>query len=77
MSCVQKKQLAELRAMGQPPALVKLTLEAICVMMGENVGNDWAAIRKVIARDDFVPTMTNFDVSGIAVLAHSLQCIHL
>jgi dynein heavy chain 1 len=45
---IKKQQLTELKSMTSPPALVKLTLEAVCVMLGEGEGLDWKNIRLVI-----------------------------
>lgn len=39
--------------MGNPPQAVKTTLEAICLLLGEN-SNDWKTIRGVIVKDDFI-----------------------
>ena len=36
----------EVRSMGNPPAVVKLALESICLLLGENAA-DWKAIRQV------------------------------
>lgn len=36
----------EVRSMGNPPAVVKLALESICLLLGENA-TDWKAIRQV------------------------------
>lgn len=41
---IKKQQLTELRSMTSPPPLVKLTLEAVCTLLGEEA-IDWKAIR--------------------------------
>lgn len=47
--------------MASPPSVVKLSLEAICILLGENVGTDWKAIRGVIVKDDFMSRMLTFN----------------
>lgn len=47
--------------MANPPLPVKLALESICFLLGES-GLDWRTIRSVIIRDNFIPTIINFDV---------------
>ena len=38
---IRKNQLVEVRSMASPPVMVKLALEAICILLGENAGTDW------------------------------------
>lgn len=45
--------------MTNPPATVKLALESICLMLGEET-NDWKKIRQVIIRDNFISSIINF-----------------
>lgn len=62
---IRKQQLVEVRSMGNPPLPVRLALESICLLLGENVGNDWKAIRGIMVKDDFMPRMLNFDTDTI------------
>lgn len=57
---IRKQQLDEVRALARPPKPVQLTMEVVCLMMGEK-NLDWTEIRKVVRRDDFIPTVVNFD----------------
>lgn len=57
---IRKSQLDEVRALGRPPMAVQLTMEMVCVMIGET-STDWTEIRKVIRRDDFIATVVNFN----------------
>ena len=57
---IRKAQLDEVRALGRPPQAVQLTMEMVCVMIGET-STDWTEIRKVIRRDDFISTVVNFN----------------
>ena len=45
--------------MTNPPAAVKLALESICLLLGEET-NDWKKIRQVIIRDNFISSIVNF-----------------
>ncbi|KAK6731031.1 hypothetical protein RB195_007476 [Necator americanus] len=62
---IRKNQLVEVRSMASPPVMVKLALEAICILLGENVGTDWKAIRGVMVKDDFMPRILAFDTDSI------------
>jgi hypothetical protein len=55
---IKKQQLVEIRTMANPPAVVKLALESICLLLGENA-SDWKSIRAVIMRDNFINTVVN------------------
>ena len=43
---IKRQHLVELKALANPPLLVKLTLECVCSMLGENV-TGWGDIRRV------------------------------
>ncbi|XP_073783095.1 cytoplasmic dynein 1 heavy chain 1 isoform X2 [Danio rerio] len=59
VSSIKKHHLVEVRAMANPPAAVKLALESICLLLGEET-NDWKKIRQVIIRDNFISSIVNF-----------------
>uniref|UniRef100_A0A3B3VJ78 Dynein cytoplasmic 1 heavy chain 1 n=1 Tax=Poecilia latipinna TaxID=48699 RepID=A0A3B3VJ78_9TELE len=59
VSSIKRQHLVEVRAMTNPPAAVKLALESICLMLGEETG-DWKKIRQVIIRDNFISSIVNF-----------------
>ncbi|VDN21510.1 unnamed protein product [Gongylonema pulchrum] len=63
---IRKAQLVEVRSMASPPQPVRLALESICLLLGENVGTDWKAIRGVMVKDDFMPRILNFDTDSIS-----------
>ncbi|CAB3408082.1 unnamed protein product [Caenorhabditis bovis] len=62
---IKKNQLVEVKSMSSPPVVVKLTLEAICILLGENVGTDWKAIRQVMMKEDFMSRILQFDTESI------------
>ena len=56
---IKKQHLVEVRSMNNPPAVVKLALESICLLLGEPA-TDWRTIRGVIIKDNFISTIVNF-----------------
>jgi dynein heavy chain 1 len=62
---IKKRDLDEVRNLGRPPDKVKLTLECVAIMMGEK-SIEWADIRKVLSRADFIPTILNFDADKLS-----------
>jgi len=61
---IKKQHLVEVRSMGNPPTAVKIALESICLLLGENA-QDWKAIRSVIVRENFINTIVNFSTDDI------------
>ncbi|XP_072172912.1 cytoplasmic dynein 1 heavy chain 1-like [Diadema setosum] len=61
---IKKQNLVEIRSMANPPPLVKLALESICMLLGENT-TDWKTIRQIIIRDNFISTIVNFVTENI------------
>lgn len=62
---IKKQQLVEVRSMANPPAVVKLALESICLLLGENV-LDWKAIKTVLMRENFITNIVNFQTDNIS-----------
>lgn len=56
--------------MANPPAAVKLALESICLLLGEET-NDWKKIRQVIIRDNFISSIVNFVSEDMRYCFHS------
>ncbi|EDQ85850.1 uncharacterized protein MONBRDRAFT_11532 [Monosiga brevicollis MX1] len=56
--------LRELKALGNPPATVKMALEAALCMLNEFT-TDWKAIRSVVSRPDFLPRIKDFDPDSV------------
>jgi dynein heavy chain 1 len=63
---IKKAQLVELRSMTSPPPAVKLAMESVCLLLGENVGTDWKAIRGVMVKDDFIQRILNFNTENVS-----------
>jgi len=60
--------------MGNPPTPVKLALESICLLLGENAP-DWKAIRSVIVRENFINTIVNFSTDDITYVYRLSYCV--
>ena len=45
--------------------MVKVAMESICTLLGETE-LDWKAMRQVIMRDNFIPTIVNFDTDNMS-----------
>ncbi|XP_046843318.1 cytoplasmic dynein 1 heavy chain 1-like isoform X2 [Xenia sp. Carnegie-2017] len=61
----KKQHLVEVRSMANPPQAVKVALESICLLLGEQAA-DWRAIRSIIMRDNFIPTIVTFQTENIS-----------
>ena len=66
MKSIKKQQLVEIRSMANPPAIVKVALESICLLLGETAP-DWKSIRAVIMRENFISSIvSNFNTEDIS-----------
>ncbi|AOA62171.1 Dynein heavy chain [Komagataella phaffii] len=57
---IKKQHLTELRSMLNPPEAIKLTLEAVAVLLGFEVAN-WREVLSVIRKDDFIASIVHFN----------------
>jgi dynein heavy chain 1 len=64
VSSIKKKDLVEIRSMGNPPPMVKMALEAICILLGENAA-DWKSIRTAIMKDSFITSIVSYSTDDI------------
>ena len=62
---IKKRDLDEVRALSRPPNNVKLTLECVAIMLGEKK-TDWADVRKLLSKSDFIPSILNFDADKLS-----------
>lgn len=67
MKGIKKKDLVEVKSMNNPPPGVKLTLESICLLQGEQT-NDWRAIRTIIVKDNFITNIVNMNTNDIRLV---------
>jgi len=61
---IKKRDLDEIRNLGRPPVNVKLTLECVAIMLGQK-SVEWADVRKLLAKPDFIPNILSFDVDKL------------
>ena len=61
---IKRQHLVEIRALANPPQLVKLALESICLLIGEAV-TDWKSIKSITMKDNFISTIVNFNTDDI------------
>jgi dynein heavy chain 1 len=62
---IKKTQLDEIRALARPPDNVRMTLEAVAIMLGEKQ-LDWPDIRKMLQNREFIPNILEFDVNNLS-----------
>ncbi|PGH26987.1 dynein heavy chain, cytoplasmic [Polytolypa hystricis UAMH7299] len=60
VSNIKRQHLTEVRAMGSPPAGVRLALDSVCTLLGHKV-DSWKTIQAIIRRDDFIASIVNYD----------------
>lgn len=51
--------------MANPPAIVKLALESICLLLDASEATDWKTIRSTLNKDSFIPSIINFDTLSL------------
>ena len=59
VQAIKKQHLVEVKNFPNPPKLVKLAMESICMLIGEPT-TDWKAIRGIVMRDNFITSVVNF-----------------
>ena len=53
---IKKQHLVEVRSLPQPPRLVKMAMESICLLIGEPT-TEWKSIRSILSeRISFLPS---------------------
>lgn len=60
VSNIKRQHLTEVRSMANPPAGVKLALEAVCTLLGHKV-DSWKMIQGIVRRDDFIASIVGYD----------------
>ena len=59
VSSIKKQHLTEMRSMANPPNPVKITMEAVCTLLGNKV-ESWKSVQAVLRRDDFISSIVNY-----------------
>ena len=62
---IKRHHLVEMRTLANPPKMIKMAMESICLLIGEPA-TDWKAIRGVLLRDNFITTIINFSTDSIS-----------
>jgi len=61
---INKGDISEIKTFANPPALVKYTLETICILLGEK--QDWDSVKKMLANTNFIDRLKTFDKDNIS-----------
>ncbi|GAA5943977.1 hypothetical protein JCM3775_004729 [Rhodotorula graminis] len=64
VSNIKKQQLTEVRSMANPPEAVKLSMEAVCILLGHKI-DSWKAVQAVLRSDSFISHIVNFDTAQL------------
>ena len=72
VSNIKRQHLTEVRSMGNPPAGVKLALEAVCTLLGHKV-DSWRTIQGIVRRDDFIASIVGYDNERQMTRTHRLK----
>lgn len=63
LKSLNKNDVNEVKAYKQPPELVVLTLEAVCILQGNKP--DWGEAKKMMSQSDFLESLQNYDKDNI------------
>lgn len=64
---IKKKNLDEIRAMANPPTLVKMTLEGVASLIGGTVKTwEWSEVRGLMRKDDFISTIVDYRTENLS-----------
>lgn len=61
---IKKSNLDELRKLGNPPPVIKMALESVCLMLN-TPSTDWKEIRTIVSKTSFIPGIVNFQTEDI------------
>ena len=65
VSSIKRQHLQELRTMSHPPEAVKITMESVCIMLGNKV-DSWKAVQMISRKDDFIAHITNYNTASLS-----------
>lgn len=61
---INKNEIAEIKGFSNPPPVVVLVLEAVCVLLGEKT--DWNSAKAVMVGLDFMDRLLKFDKNAVS-----------
>lgn len=64
LSKLNKNDISEIKGFPNPPLIVVMVLEAVCVLLGEKT--DWASAKQVMMQVDFLEKLQKFDRANIS-----------
>lgn len=75
LSALNKGDIVEIKSFSKPPALVQLTMEAVCTLKQEKP--DWDTAKKVLTDSTFMESLKGFDKENIpdAVIKKLKKCV--
>lgn len=62
VSNIKKQQLTEVRSMANPPEAVKMSMEAVCILLGHRI-EGWKSVQAVLRSESFIASIVNFDTA--------------
>ena len=69
---IKRQHLTEVRSMGNPPAGVKLALEAVCTLLGHKI-DSWKTIQAIVRRDDFIGSIVGYENEVQMTRSHRIR----
>lgn len=65
LSSLNKNDITEIKSFPKPPPLVQMTMEAVCLLLGEKT--DWDTAKRVLSDGGFMKRLFDFDKENISV----------
>ncbi len=63
LNALDKDKIREVRSFASPPPLVKMTMEAVCTLLGESA--DWDTGKRLMGMADFMDQLKDYDKDNI------------
>ena len=63
LGAIGRAELQELKSLAKPPALVKLTLEAVCILFGREAS--WASAQRLLGGASLIKEIMVFDKDNV------------
>ena len=64
LNSLNKNDLVEIKSFSKAPVLVRITMEAVCLLLGE--ATDWESARRVLGDVHFIKRLLTFDKFGVS-----------
>ena len=63
LDALDKDKIREVRSFASPPSAVKITMEAVCVLLGETP--DWDTSKRLLGQSNFMDLLKDFDKDNV------------